>query len=79
METQTFHHEKKLKYFTMKNCNLQKKKKSFKRNQSPSRYYYNNSIITNLKFSTQKPKYIIFQKSSYKSRPIKLLLPSRGL
>ncbi len=47
-------------------------KKSSKRNQNPSRYYYYyyNSIITNLKFQ-HKPKYIIlFQKSSYKNRPI---------
>ncbi len=43
-------------------------KKSFKRNQKSSRYYYN-SIITNLKFQ-HKPKIIIFQKSSYKNRPI---------
>jgi len=42
-------------------------KKSSERNQNPSRYY--NSIITNLKFQ-HKPKYIIFQKSSYKNRPI---------
>jgi hypothetical protein len=56
----------KLKYFTMQRYNLQKK--SSTRNPNPSRYYYN-SIITNLKFQ-QKPKYHIFQKSSYKSRPI---------
>jgi len=42
-------------------------KKSSKRNQNPSRYY--NYIITNLKFQ-EKPKYIIFQKSSHKNRPI---------
>jgi hypothetical protein len=36
-----------------KNYNLQKK--SSKRNQNPSRYYYNS--ITNLKVSTQAPKY----------------------
>jgi hypothetical protein len=47
-------------------------KKSSKRNQNPSRYYYNSR--TNLKFQ-HKPKYIIFQKSSYKkNRPILLLL-----
>jgi hypothetical protein len=41
-------------------------KKSSKRNQNPSRYY--NSIITqNLKFQ-HKPKYIMFQKSSYKNK-----------
>jgi hypothetical protein len=55
----------KFKYFTMEKHNLQKK--SSTRNPNPSRYYYNS--ITNLKFQ-QKPKHIIFQKSSYKSRPI---------
>ncbi len=48
-------------------------KKSFKRNQKPSRYY--NSIITNLKFQ-HKPKW-----SSFKNPHIKidlLLLPTRG-
>ncbi len=44
----------KLKYFTMQKYNL-KKKSSNRRNQNPSRYYYN-SIITNLKFQ-HKPKY----------------------
>jgi hypothetical protein len=44
-----------LKYFTMQKYYLQKKKTS-KRNQNPSRYYYYNSIITNLKFQ-HKPKY----------------------
>jgi hypothetical protein len=60
----------KLKYFT-----TQKKLylififfKSFKRNQNPSRYYYYNSIITNLKFQ-HKPKL-----SSFKNPPIKLNL-----
>jgi hypothetical protein len=43
----------KLKYFTMQKYNLLKKFP--KRNQNPSRYYYN-SIITNLKFQ-HKPKY----------------------
>jgi hypothetical protein len=33
------------------------KKKSSKRNKNLSRYYYNNSIITNLKFQHKKPKY----------------------
>jgi hypothetical protein len=41
----------KLKDFTCKNIIF---KKSSKRNQNPSRYYYNS--ITNLKFQ-QKPKY----------------------
>jgi hypothetical protein len=40
--------------------------KSFKRNQNPSRYYYYNSIITNLKFQ-HKPKL-----SSFKNPPIKI-------
>jgi hypothetical protein len=48
----------KLKYFTIK--------KSSKRNQNPSRYY---NSITDLKFQ-HKPKYIIFQKSSFKNRPL---------
>jgi hypothetical protein len=50
-------------------------KKSSKRNQNPSRhYYYYNSIITNLKFQ-HKPKYIIFQKSSYnKNSPIIIII-----
>ncbi len=43
-------------------------KKSSQRNQNPSKIYYN-SIITNLKFQ-HKPKYIIFQKSLDKNRPI---------
>ncbi len=50
--------------------NLQKN--PLKEIQNPSRYYYYyyNAIITNLKFQ-HKPKYIIlFQKSSYKNRPI---------
>jgi hypothetical protein len=42
-------------------------KKSSKTNQNPSRYY--DSITTNLKVSTQA-KTFIFQKSSYKNRPI---------
>jgi hypothetical protein len=47
----------KLKYFTMQKYNLPKK--SFKRNQNPSRYYNNPS------------QSIIFQKSSYiKNRAI---------
>jgi hypothetical protein len=54
----------KLKYFTMLKHNLQKK--FSKRNQNPSRYY---NSRTSLKFQ-HKPKYIIFQTSSYKNRPI---------
>jgi hypothetical protein len=47
-------------------------KKSSKRNQNPSRYYYYNSIITNLKFQNKKHKI-----SSFKIPHIKidLLLP----
>ncbi len=56
METQIFDHAK--LYLTSK--------KSSKRNQNPSRYYYNS--ITNLKVSTQA-KNIIFQKCSYKNGP----------
>jgi hypothetical protein len=44
----------KLKYFTMQKYNLQKNPIK-KKNQNPSRYYYN-SIATNLKFQ-HKPKY----------------------
>jgi hypothetical protein len=65
MKTQIFHHAK-------KNPTNLPKKKSSKRNQNPSTYYYN-SIITNLKVSTQSQN-VIFQKSSYKNRPI-ILLP----
>jgi len=54
METQIFHHAKNIIF-----------KKFSKINQNPSRYY---NSITNLKFQ-HKPKYIIFQKSSYKNRP----------
>jgi hypothetical protein len=43
----------KLKHFTMQK--LESSKNPSKRNQNPSRYYYN-SIITNLKFQ-QKAKY----------------------
>jgi len=40
-------------------------KKSFKRNQNPSRHY---NSITSLKFHTSQN--IIFQKSSYENKPI---------
>jgi hypothetical protein len=49
------------KYFTMQKYNL--KLKSSNKNQNPSRHH--NSISFNT-----SPKYIIFQKSSYKNRPI---------
>jgi len=64
----------KFKYFTMQKYNLPQKNPS-KRNQNPSRYYYNSVIITNLKFQ-HKPKYI----SAFKNPHIKmdLLLPSMG-
>jgi hypothetical protein len=52
--------------------NLQKKI-LFKRNQNPSRYYYYNSIITNLKFE-HKPEISSFKKSSYKKIGLLLLL-----
>jgi hypothetical protein len=45
----------KFKYFTMQKYNLQKILKK-KKNQNPSRYYYNS--ITNLKFQ-HKQKYSI--------------------
>jgi hypothetical protein len=45
-------------------------KKPSNRNQNPSRDYYN-SIIKNLKFQ-HKPNNIIFQKPSYKNRPVYL-------
>ncbi len=59
METQIFHHAKIIIIF----------QKSSKRNQNLSRYYYYNSIITNLKFQ-QKPKYhhlskILISKQNY--------------
>ncbi len=58
METQIFHHAK----------NIIFKKKSSKRNQNPSRYYYN-SIITNIsRFNTSQD--INFQIASYKNRQI---------
>ncbi len=58
MKTQIFHHSKHIIF----------KKNPLKETQNPSRYY-NTLIITNLKFQ-HKPKYIMFQKSSYKNRPI---------
>jgi hypothetical protein len=61
----------KLKYFTMQKYNL--KKKHSQRNQNPSRLIII-TLITNLKFQ-HKPKYIIFQKSSYnKNRPIIIII-----
>jgi hypothetical protein len=54
----------KLKYFILEKYNLQKK--SSKRNQNPSRYYYNS--MTNLKFQ-HKPKYHL-SKILYKNRGI---------
>jgi len=60
---------RKLKYFTMQKYNLQKK--SSKRNQNPSRYYYN-SIITNLKFQHNLAKISCFKNPHIK---IDLLLP----
>jgi hypothetical protein len=75
----------KLKYFTVQKYNHQKKKSS-KRNQNPSRYYYN-SIITNLKFQTQakmssfkakanKPIIIYNQTSNYAKTYITKFLTS---
>jgi hypothetical protein len=50
------------KYFTMQNIIL---KKSSKRHQNPSGYY---KSVTNLNFN--RSQNILFQKSSYKNRPI---------
>jgi len=55
----------KLKYFTMQTLNLNPIQESSKKNQNPSRYYYN-SIITNLKFQTQA------KISSFKNLHIKI-------
>jgi len=55
--------KKKKNYVKLKNISSCKNiifKKSSKRNQNPSRYYYN-SIITNLKFQN-KPKISSFKK-----------------
>jgi hypothetical protein len=59
----------KFKYFTVQKYNLLLQKKSSKRNQNPSRYYYNSIITNNLKFQ-HKPKLSSFQTSSYKNKPI---------
>jgi len=63
----------KLKFFTIQKYNLLPKKSSKKRNQNPSRYYYN-SITNNLKFQHKPKIYIIFQKSSYDKIDLLLLL-----
>jgi hypothetical protein len=64
--------EKTLKYFTM-----QKKKKSSKKplkeSKNPSRYYYYNSIITNLKFQ-HNPKRSCFKNPHIKINLLLLLL-----
>jgi hypothetical protein len=51
-------------------------KKSSKRNQNPSRYYYN-SIITNLKFQ-HECKMSSFKNAHIQVDPLLLLLPGRG-
>ncbi len=48
------------------------KKPSKKKNQNPSRYYYN-SIITNLKFQ-HKPKISSFKNPHNKNRPIIIII-----
>jgi outer membrane protease len=63
METQIFHHSKKYIIF----------QKSSKRNQNPSRYYYNYSIIINLKFQ-HKPRYRLSKIHSYKKIDLLFLL-----
>jgi hypothetical protein len=57
----------KLKYFTMQKYNIYNlQKKSYKRNPNPSRYY-NNSVITNLKFQ-HKPKISTFKNPHIKNK-----------
>jgi len=51
----------KFKYFTITKIYILQKNPLTKTNQNPSRNYYNNSIITNLKFQ-HKFQNIIFQK-----------------
>ncbi len=68
METQIFHHAKK---YNLQTLNLNPKKPLGNKNQNPSRYY--NSITKSQVFQYQ-PKYIIFQKSSYKNRPIIIII-----
>jgi hypothetical protein len=58
----------KFKYFTMQKFNLPQKNPS-KRNQNPSRYYYNSVIIINLNFQ-HKPKYHLSKILVYKNRHI---------
>jgi len=60
MKTQIFHHAK-----------IKSLKKSSKRNQNPSRFYYNS--ITNLKFQ-HKPKYHLFKNPHIKIDLLLLLL-----
>jgi hypothetical protein len=61
MEIQIFHHAKILS----SKKSLKNKTKQNKKNQNPSRYYYN-SIITNFKFQTQA------KISSFKNPHIKI-------
>ncbi len=60
METQIFHHAKKILIF----------KTILSKIQNPSRYYYHNSIITNLKFQHKLGKMSSFKNPSIKNRPI---------
>jgi hypothetical protein len=70
--------ETKLKYFTMPKKYLIFKKNPLKqRNQNPSRYYYYNSIITNLKFQ-HKAKISSFKNPHIKIDLLLLLLLPRG-
>jgi len=70
--------KKKIKYFTLQKSTLQKKfSLKTKPPQNPSRYYYYNFIITNLKFQ-HKPKYHLSKILILKKIDLLLLLP-RGL
>jgi hypothetical protein len=67
METQIFQHAKKY--------NLQKKNPLKETKKNPSRYY--NSIINQSQVSTQA-KISCFTNSSYKNRPIIIIIITRG-
>jgi hypothetical protein len=64
------------KFKKIHHAKIRSSKKSSKRNQNPSRYYY--KYINNLKFQ-HKPKYHLFLKNPHIIKIDLLLLPSRGL
>jgi hypothetical protein len=69
---------RKFKYFTLQKYTLQKKFSIKKKTpQNPSRYYYYNSIITNLQVSTQA-KISSFKNPHIKNKIDLLLLLPRG-